>query len=173
MKLHANARLSVKGRELLVDRVENARRASGWPDLHPPTARTADKERSPSRCREPDVISENPSSADSGHTPNAGGLVRGAVLARSSLGPESTVGVRGRRAAARQRARVERHVGECGDCRRLAAGPKLLVDGLHRLPALEGGGALRVAASVRKRLREPPACDLNRATESAGQTGHE
>ena len=76
-------------------------------------------------------------------------------------------------AAARQRARVERHVGECGDCRRLAAGPKLLVDGLHRLPALEGGGALRVAASVRKRLREPPACDLNRATESAGQTGHE
>ena len=107
MKLHANARLSVKGRELLVDRVENARRASGWPDLHPPTARTADKERSPSRCREPDVISENPSSADSGHTPNAGGLVRGAVLARSSLGPDSTVGLRGRRAAARQRARVD------------------------------------------------------------------
>ena len=27
MKLHANARLSVKGRELLVDRVEGA----GWP----------------------------------------------------------------------------------------------------------------------------------------------
>jgi len=30
MRLHANAKLSVKGRELLVDRVEVAPRVSGW-----------------------------------------------------------------------------------------------------------------------------------------------
>jgi hypothetical protein len=39
MKLHRNAGLSVKGRELLVDRIEHARwsltRASGWPGTGP------------------------------------------------------------------------------------------------------------------------------------------
>jgi hypothetical protein len=40
MKTHANARLSLKGRELLVDRVENATapRASGWPATGPEAA---------------------------------------------------------------------------------------------------------------------------------------
>jgi hypothetical protein len=43
MKLHGNARLSVKGREPLIDRVEHdrtarTRRASGWADIAPRAA---------------------------------------------------------------------------------------------------------------------------------------
>jgi len=56
------------------------------------------------------------------------------------------------------RARMERHLGECADCRRLLAGLRAVVDGLHRLPAPGGGPeAVQIAASVRVRLNEPPA----------------
>ena len=57
---------------------------------------------------------------------------------------------------ARARARMERHLGECGECRRLLAGLRAVVDGLHRLPASGGAlDAVRIAASVRGRLNEP------------------
>ncbi len=59
--------------------------------------------------------------------------------------------------AARARARLERHLGECQDCRRLLAGLRAVVGGLHRLPAPGGGlDAVQIAASVRGRLNEPP-----------------
>ena len=52
---------------------------------------------------------------------------------------------------------MERHLGECQDCRRLLAGLRALVDGLRRLPAPVGGAyAVQIAASVRVRLNEPP-----------------
>ncbi len=58
---------------------------------------------------------------------------------------------------ARARARMERHLGECQDCRRLLAGLRVVVDGLHRLPAPSGGAdAVQIAAGVRLRLNEPP-----------------
>ena len=41
--------------------------------------------------------------------------------------------------AASGRARMERHLGECAECRRLLAGLRAVVDGLHRLPAPSGG----------------------------------
>ncbi|MGB0092776.1 MAG: zf-HC2 domain-containing protein [Solirubrobacteraceae bacterium] len=54
------------------------------------------------------------------------------------------------------RVRVERHVGECEECRRLLAGLRETLDALHRLPAPAGSGdPERVAAAVRLRLREP------------------
>jgi anti-sigma factor RsiW len=56
------------------------------------------------------------------------------------------------------RARIERHVSECRECRGLLAGLRAMLDALHRLAAPSGGtGALRLAASVRVRLGEPPA----------------
>ena len=61
--------------------------------------------------------------------------------------------------AARARARMERHLGECHDCRRLLAGLRVVVDGLHRLRAPSGGAdAVQIASAVRLRLRlrEPP-----------------
>ena len=59
--------------------------------------------------------------------------------------------------AAVRRGRMERHLGECQDCRRLLAGLRALVDGLRRLPAPVGGAdAVQIAASVRVRLNEPP-----------------
>ena len=52
--------------------------------------------------------------------------------------------------------RIERHLAECAECRRLLAGLRQTLDGLHRLPAASGGsGALQIAASVRVRLSEP------------------
>jgi anti-sigma factor RsiW len=58
---------------------------------------------------------------------------------------------------ARALARMERHLGECQDCRRLLAGLRAVVGGLHRLQAPSGGAqAIEVAASVRVRLDEPP-----------------
>jgi anti-sigma factor RsiW len=54
-------------------------------------------------------------------------------------------------------ARMERHLGECQDCRRLLAGLRAVVGGLHRLSAPGGGlGAVQIAASVRGRLNESP-----------------
>ncbi len=59
--------------------------------------------------------------------------------------------------AARARTRMERHLAECGDCRRLLAGLRAVVDGLHRLPAPGGSlDAVQIAALVRGRLNEPP-----------------
>jgi anti-sigma factor RsiW len=59
--------------------------------------------------------------------------------------------------ATRERGRMEHHLGECHECRRLLAGLRAVVDGLKRLPALGGGAdAVRIAASVRVRLTEPP-----------------
>jgi anti-sigma factor RsiW len=60
--------------------------------------------------------------------------------------------------ATSERGRMEHHLGECHDCRRLLAGLRAIVDGLHRLPALGGGvDAVQIAASVRVRLPEQPA----------------
>jgi len=59
--------------------------------------------------------------------------------------------------AGRARARMERHLAECQDCRRLLAGLRAVVGALHRLPAPGGGiGAVQTAAAVRDRLNEPP-----------------
>ena len=58
--------------------------------------------------------------------------------------------------AARGRERMERHVGECRDCRTVLAELRLMIDRLRRLPSAEGGGALQIAAAVRVRLGEPP-----------------
>jgi anti-sigma factor RsiW len=60
--------------------------------------------------------------------------------------------------ATSERGRMEHHLGECRDCRRLLAGLRAIVDGLHRLPALGAGvDAVQIAASVRVRLTEQPA----------------
>jgi anti-sigma factor RsiW len=59
--------------------------------------------------------------------------------------------------AGRRQARMQRHVGECQVCRRLLADLRVILDGLHRLPAPSGGAdPLQIAASVRLRLKEPP-----------------
>jgi anti-sigma factor RsiW len=53
-------------------------------------------------------------------------------------------------------ARIERHLGGCAECRRLLAGLRQIVDGLHGLSSASGGvDALQIAASVRARLSEP------------------
>jgi anti-sigma factor RsiW len=60
--------------------------------------------------------------------------------------------------ASSARGRLERHVSECDDCRRLLAGLRGMLDALHRLPVLSGGpSALQIATSVRARMGEPPA----------------
>jgi anti-sigma factor RsiW len=54
------------------------------------------------------------------------------------------------------RARMEHHLDECDECRRLLAGLRQTVAALHRLSAGSAGAdAPRIAASVRVRLREP------------------
>ena len=59
--------------------------------------------------------------------------------------------------AARARARMEHHLAECGDCRRLLAGLRAVVSGLRRLPAPGSGlDPVQIAALVRGRLNEPP-----------------
>jgi anti-sigma factor RsiW len=58
--------------------------------------------------------------------------------------------------AASARGRMQRHLGECQECRRLLAGLRALVDRLHRLPAPSvGTDAAQIAAAVRLRLNEP------------------
>jgi anti-sigma factor RsiW len=55
-----------------------------------------------------------------------------------------------------RRVRMERHLGECGRCRRLLDGLRRTVDVLHRFSGRSGEiDALKVAASVRVRLSEP------------------
>ena len=58
--------------------------------------------------------------------------------------------------APRGRERMERHVGECRECRSVLGELRLMIDRLRRLPAPEGGGALQITAAVRVRLSEPP-----------------
>jgi anti-sigma factor RsiW len=56
-----------------------------------------------------------------------------------------------------ERGRMEHHLGACAECRRLLAGLRAVVDGLHRLPALaRDADAVQIAASVCARLTEPP-----------------
>lgn len=53
------------------------------------------------------------------------------------------------------RARMERHVGECAECRRLLAGLRRTLDALRGLGAPAAGpGAAAIAAAVRARLTE-------------------
>ena len=52
--------------------------------------------------------------------------------------------------------RVERHVVECEECRRLLAGLRATLDALAHLPAASGDPQ-RTAAAVRQRLDEPGA----------------
>jgi anti-sigma factor RsiW len=57
--------------------------------------------------------------------------------------------------ASAARARLERHIGECGECRRLLAGLRRTLDGLHRLAAPSPGvDVVQFAASVEARLTE-------------------
>jgi anti-sigma factor RsiW len=55
------------------------------------------------------------------------------------------------------RTRMDRHVGECEECRRVLAGLRAMLDQLQRLP---GRGvevdAVQIVTAVRARLREPP-----------------
>lgn len=61
---------------------------------------------------------------------------------------------------ANRRARMERHVRECVQCRRLLASLRLLLEALRRLPAPLGGpDSIQLAESVRLRLRESPPHD--------------
>jgi anti-sigma factor RsiW len=54
------------------------------------------------------------------------------------------------------RARMDRHVGVCAECRRLLAELRRIVDGLHRLATPSGGvDAVQIAAAVRARSSEP------------------
>ena len=54
--------------------------------------------------------------------------------------------------------RIERHAGECEECRGLLAGLRAMLAALHRLPDPEGEvDVVGLAASVRVRLRDPPA----------------
>jgi len=53
------------------------------------------------------------------------------------------------------RGRMERHVEDCPECRRLIAGLRQMLAALHGVaPAAGGVGALQLAASVRLRLRD-------------------
>ena len=56
------------------------------------------------------------------------------------------------------RTRMDRHVGQCVECRRVLAGLRVMLEELHRLPGRSGEvDAVRIAAGVRMRMREPPA----------------
>jgi anti-sigma factor RsiW len=56
-----------------------------------------------------------------------------------------------------QRRRMERHLGECAECRRVFAGLAAVVEALRQLPAARGGPEpAQVAASVRIEIGDPP-----------------
>ena len=58
---------------------------------------------------------------------------------------------------ARSRGRMEHHLGECAECRRLVAGLTLVLDALRRLPAPGPRcDPVQIVASVRARLGETP-----------------
>jgi anti-sigma factor RsiW len=59
--------------------------------------------------------------------------------------------------AERGRGRMERHIGECRQCRTVLVELRLVIDRLHRMPApADGGGASQIAAAVHVRLSQPP-----------------
>ena len=59
--------------------------------------------------------------------------------------------------APRRRTRLERHAHQCPECRRLLADLRTMLGVLQALPPPAGGvDALQLAASVRRRLSEPP-----------------
>jgi anti-sigma factor RsiW len=59
--------------------------------------------------------------------------------------------------AGSRRSRMQRHVKECPTCHRVLAMLGRTVASLHRLPPPVGGAdARQIAASVRRRLAEPP-----------------
>jgi anti-sigma factor RsiW len=56
-----------------------------------------------------------------------------------------------------RRRRMQQHVKECPECHRVLTTLRRMVGALHRLPTPVGGAdALGIAASVRRRLGEPP-----------------
>jgi anti-sigma factor RsiW len=56
------------------------------------------------------------------------------------------------------RSRMDRHVGECEECRRALAGLRVMLEQLHQVAGSSSeAGAVQIAAAVRLRLREPPA----------------
>jgi anti-sigma factor RsiW len=60
--------------------------------------------------------------------------------------------------SAQPRRRMERHLAECRECRRLLGGLTLVVDALHRLTTPEAGPSpVQLASSVITLIREPPA----------------
>ena len=56
--------------------------------------------------------------------------------------------------ASRGRARLERHTGECAECRGVLDSLRQMLVRLHRLPT-SGHGAQEIARAVRQRLHEP------------------
>ena len=57
--------------------------------------------------------------------------------------------------ASAARTRMERHLGECAECRRLLAGLRRTLDALHQLSAPSPGVDVRqIAAAVQARLTE-------------------
>ena len=65
--------------------------------------------------------------------------------------------------ATRGRDRMERHLGECVECRRLIAGLRALMEALPRLPAPQRSRDPRqLAVLVRQRLEDLRPPDLNR-----------
>jgi anti-sigma factor RsiW len=55
------------------------------------------------------------------------------------------------------RARMERHLSECSECRRVLASLRLMIDRLATLSAPSGApDAIQIATAVRARLDEPP-----------------
>ena len=60
--------------------------------------------------------------------------------------------------AASRRGRMERHLADCPECRRLLASLRQMLNALVRLPAPTGAiDPLQMADQVRRRLGEPPA----------------
>jgi anti-sigma factor RsiW len=54
-----------------------------------------------------------------------------------------------------KRRRMERHVGECEECRRLLTGLRKMLSALGGLAMPSGGDVRRIAASVQVRIQEP------------------
>jgi anti-sigma factor RsiW len=59
--------------------------------------------------------------------------------------------------AGRRGTRMERHLDECKECRRLIGGLRLVLRGLSALPEPEGSRGSQIAAAVRVRLDPPGA----------------
>ena len=55
-----------------------------------------------------------------------------------------------------RRRRLEDHIGDCPECRRVLSGLRVMLDALQRLPAPgRAPDAAQIAGSVRVRLSEP------------------